>query len=224
MKLVHPDYLFQINMQESFITKLVIENPKVFSAVVQELMQQIEGGEGRFVLSDNNEIIEISENVFYIIDPFSLDINQKKVLTKIYSLLKDEIISTELFLKTNQLFSEMKLYMEEIIEIVDYPLTYLDEIDINMFFKFMNVRVESLDGDILEQLIDYIKIMQQVLGYSVVVLINIKAYLETSEIVQLYKFASYQKISLIMIESNEDGDGIADERVYIIDKDCCEIY
>ena len=78
MKLVH------INLNEGILvdaincTEWVIESPEYFSEYVMELAGQVEGKEGRFVLSDNEKEVDISKNVELIFNIFALDINEKK--------------------------------------------------------------------------------------------------------------------------------------------------
>ena len=61
MKLVH------INLNEGILvdaincTEWVIESPEYFSEYVMELAGQVEGKEGRFVLSDNEKEVDISD-------------------------------------------------------------------------------------------------------------------------------------------------------------------
>ena len=61
MKLVH------INLNEGILvdaincTEWVIESPEYFSEYVMELAGQVEGKEGRFVLSDNEKEVDISK-------------------------------------------------------------------------------------------------------------------------------------------------------------------
>lgn len=53
-------------------------------------------------------------------------------------------------------------------------------------------------------------------------LVNIKAYLNKQELMELYKVAFYNKINLLLIEMAE-GEMIGEEKVYIIDSDRCLI-
>ena len=53
-------------------------------------------------------------------------------------------------------------------------------------------------------------------------LVNIKAYLNKQELMELYKVAFYNKINLVLIEMPE-GEMIGEEKVYIIDNDRCLI-
>lgn len=53
-----------------------------------ELAGQVEGKEGRFVLSDNEKEVDISKNVELIFNIFALDINERKLISKLYMELE----------------------------------------------------------------------------------------------------------------------------------------
>ncbi|NMA49156.1 MAG: type II-A CRISPR-associated protein Csn2 [Tissierellia bacterium] len=224
MKLTYPDFQFKIDMVENCINKLIIENPSIFTTTVKEIVKQSQGEEGRFILSEENEIIRITDNVICIINPFAINFNDRKVLSKLYALLKNEVQNSEFWLLSNQVFSEMVQFIEQIVETVDYPITYFDEMDISALFKFMDIKIEVPEGDLVGQIIDYIKLMSQLLGYQVFVFVNLGSYLDFFELVELYKFAIYQKIHLLMIESYTNISRSSYEKIYIVDKDGCELY
>ena len=59
MKLVHQDYSFQIEFEENVVQKLIIESPHILSSFLVELKRQINGKEGKWVLSHEGEVLEI---------------------------------------------------------------------------------------------------------------------------------------------------------------------
>lgn len=223
MKLVSSDLSFQLKLEERKVNILIIENPIIFSRIVLEFLKQSEGNEGMFVLSKEGKVLKIEEHIFCIINPLELNFNQKKIITKLYSRLKEEIINTELLLENNSIYSDLFQYIENVIDTISYPLTYNTEMDPSALLKLLNVKFEEVQESLVEQIIDYMKIMQQILGKTIVVLINIKAYLSIAELEQLYREAAYQKLNIIILESHLSSS-LNNEVRYIIDKDLCEIY
>lgn len=59
MKLVHPDFEFQVVFMENTISELVFENPGYMGKYIWELYGQTNAKEGSFVLSDKGEILDI---------------------------------------------------------------------------------------------------------------------------------------------------------------------
>lgn len=224
MKLVHPEYSFQIEFVEGKATELIIENPHVFTQFVQELLWQLDDNEGRFVLSHNNELLKLNQQMDCIINPFEIDINQKKMITKLYNIIKQEVINSELMYELAEAHHPLVKMLNAIQQRVDYPLTFKEEFDILSLVKYMDVKLVNEKGELIEQIIDYSKILYQLLKQDIIILINIQSYLSEQEIQLLLKHSIYEKIHFLFIE-NVDREIIRENvRKIIIDSDRCEIY
>lgn len=224
MKIVYPDYTYQMNFIEGKVNVVVIENISEFRHLLEEILLQINGNDGRFVLSNNEEILKISNNIQCIIDPFSMELNSKKILDKIYTLCKREILDTELFIQQEQLFSNIMMFIEKVIEKIDYSLCYSDEIDIKSLLKLVNLKLQNEHCGFLEKIVDFIKINHTLLGNKIFIFINLRSFLNEKELELLYKTACYEKIFLVLVETHDFDNKLVNENKYIIDKDCCEIY
>ena len=224
MKLVHPDYSFQLEFIEGRAIELVIENPKVFTGFINELLFQLEGEEGRFVLSHEYDVIEISQKLECIINPFDLDANKKKIINKLYALIKQEVIMSELMVEMGEVYHKFIEIINKIEGTVDYPLSYREDVDINNFLKFMDVKLQIDEGSVLEKIVDYTKILHQLMRYDIIVLVNIQSYLSHKELEELLKYACYEEIHFLFIESIDRGNTNDNIKKVIIDKDLCEIF
>ena len=71
MKIVNFNFEHKLEFKENVFTTLVIENQKCFREYINELIYQIEGNDGNFVLSDNNSEIKMSEKVTIVTDYYS---------------------------------------------------------------------------------------------------------------------------------------------------------
>ena len=69
-----------IEFEEGHFNVLVIENPDYMSKVIKELLSQSDGTDGCFELFENNTSIRISENLSIVVDPFSINVNERDVL------------------------------------------------------------------------------------------------------------------------------------------------
>ena len=74
-----------------------------------------------------------------------------------------------------------------------------------------------------EKIIQYMKIMSELMGKKLLVFVNIRSDLEKDQIQELMKNAVYNEIALLFIE-NIQRDFSKDKKYYIIDKDKCEVY
>ena len=64
MKLAYVDLSRPIELDYQKATEWVIESPELFVQYTQMLYQQMEGAEGEFILSENDEILDFSESVW----------------------------------------------------------------------------------------------------------------------------------------------------------------
>lgn len=224
MKLVHPNIKKQLIFNENRFINIIIENQDYLIELIQELIIQCSGGEGRFVLSEDLNIIDISKNMFIITDLFNIDINQKKIINKLYNILKEQAYSSDYYVETNSLLSNLYAYSEKIISDINYPIKYNNDIDISSLFKILEIKIDTEYTTLLERVLDYVSVLHEICKINIFIFTNLKSFLKEEDIIKLYKELSYKKIYCILIE-NVQRDKIEEfENVLIIDKDLCEIY
>lgn len=88
MKLVNSQYSLFVDFVENSINTLVVERPQYMSDIIQDLISKINGENGNFVLSEETEI-KFEKDVIFITEPFTLDLNEKRVIHKLYTQLAD---------------------------------------------------------------------------------------------------------------------------------------
>ncbi|MCR6546740.1 type II-A CRISPR-associated protein Csn2 [Dehalobacterium formicoaceticum] len=223
MKLAHPLLERPIVFEENKINVLVIENQKAFSEIVWELMEQINDGEGQFVLSSDLTHLELQKYMDLVIDLFSLDFNQKRIINKVYSKLKMIAVESEYYVDSTGLISEIMRYLEKILQEIHYPLEYNQEMDIGAIFKFADVKIGTDYETIIEKTIDYLTLLQEFIGIKLFVFINLKCYLSDQDLEQLYQFVIYNKYDILLLENTMREKRFQQEKIRIIDGDLCEI-
>lgn len=222
MKLVHPDYERKLEWKENEIITWIIESPVFFQKIVQELLQQCNGEEGNFVLSDNEKILKIDKTMEIIINPYAITMNQRKILNKVYADITKIACQAEHYMKTQECFGIIENYLAEIEQELPYSFLWNGEQNVTQILKAFDVHLDEIEGNMLERIVQYISILGNLLDISVVVLVNIKSYLDTQELLELYKAADYMKIHLILLE-NKETELLSGETKMILDKDGCEI-
>ncbi len=221
MKLVNTTYDLTIELEEETVQVLIIENPKILSAMLQELHQQIYGGDGNYVLSNNDKIIKIAKKTSLILEPLSITCGDKKIISKIYDELsmcvEDQLLEDKV--KINQ---EVISYIDNVIRQVPYPLEYNLEIETESLLKLVGVRMEVNETDLCEKVAEYIKVMSAVCKCELIIFLNLKMYFTKEELELLYKQAIYSNIKLILIE-NLEREQLSGEKIQILDYDKCWI-
>lgn len=222
MKLVHPDCSMQIIKDNDTVCEWVIESPEFFSKYIQELIRQNEGKEGKFVLSDEKGEVELSHYSEIIFNIISLDINEKKILNKMYAELEELAYQEEFFLQTQNMTQKLQAYILELEQATNYILEFKEQPDLTAIFKAAGLKYEIVEEDILERLVRYIKTSINVMKTKLFVFINLRSFLSEAQMEQLIRELSYQEVKVLLIE-NQAKCCMEGVRRYIIDKDGCEI-
>lgn len=221
MKLVYPEYQLEVSLRENQITILTIENQRAYAGVLSDLWNQTQGGEGGFVLSECEKILSISKEMECIFNPFALDCNDKKVIHKLYQELKEQA-EENLLLETTEINREILLYLQKVLEQVPYALNYEVDLELPALLKIYDVKVDSIGTGMLERLVEYMKVLNQICHMRIFVFIGLKQYLTREELEKLYEFVFYEKIILCTVEAVQTSH-INGEKNWLLDKDLCII-
>ena len=221
MMLVHPTLENYIIFEENRVNVLILENQQMFVSMIEEFLGECNGKESAYVLSEEFVPMEIKKYCDICIDFFALELNTKKVLTKLYQELK-EISQEEMYMQTMSIQSSILQYIEELIGHSGYGLQYDMEMEITGLFKLVDLKLQFDSESMVDKIIDYITIMQEFFGIKVFVFVNLKSYLMEEEIKQFYKQIFYSKVDILLIE-NVYREELAGEIVHIIDSDLCQV-
>lgn len=222
MKLVERELGLEIELKENVVSVLVVEGIDFRLPMVEELYSQVMGKEGNWLLVENEKNYELAKKAEMILEPFSLELNNKKVKTKLHQDIK--VIAQENFLPQGlELHSHICRYLESVLDKIPYPVRYDEEWDISELLKAYGVELAEDCDSIYEKLFNYIKLINQVCGTSIFFAVNLKQYLTERQICELYKMALYSKIQLVIIEFSMSDKKLDCEEIYIIDKDGCII-
>ena len=224
MKIINREWHRQIELKENVIHTLILENKVYYREIILELLRQHKGLEGDFVLSEKNKDIAFDKNSYFITDLFNIDINNKKVLTKVYATLQKQV--EEDIVEYNQLASVIKRYFERLIFNNNLDLEQDEEIDVMALLKLGDFKIHFEESNYLEKIIKYMKVLIDLCGVKVIFLIGLHSIFNNNEIRQFYKEICLNKIKIVNIETQQFSDYSSEgykELIYIFDKDNCEI-
>lgn len=224
MMLAHPMFSKIIDFKNEMINILIIENQKFLTQLIEDIINQTNGENGDFVLSEDFIPLDMQKHLEIIIDFFNLDINNKKVLTAIYNKIKKIAYDDENYIKTENFKTEAFNYIETLINQTEYPLILDVQFDISGLLKLFDVKIEINSNTFLEKIIDYMSVLYEFLNRKCIVFVNLMSYLDISEIELLYKEIQYKKYNVLFIENSFKTKIGEYENIYIIDEDMCEIY
>lgn len=222
MRLVFAKYDLELNMELFSPTVLVIENPEVYSTIVESLWRQSNGKEGLACLSESGKILKLDKKMVFNVNPFSISCNDKKILNRIYSEL-DEIAGEHYLLQINEINQKIVDLFDSAFGKVPYALTSELDLSLPALLKAYDVRIDEEDTDMLERMVTYIRLLHQVSGVEVFGFTNLKQFLSTSQLEYLYQACEYEQVHLIDVEGSDIGEKNSAEKCIIVDKDLCVI-
>jgi len=223
MKLVHPMIEQHIVLNENIINVLVVENSRLLSELIIDLKNQTEGKDGKFVLSNDGNIKHISKNVVLVLNIFSIDINERKILNKLYQQLQEISVNEKYYLDTINLKATISKFIISLEEDLTFDIDYEQEFSMVSLFKASNVKIYTENSSIIENIIEYIKVIEELINDKLFIFINLKSFLSNDDIQELYKFVCYNKTNILLLENKKYNKEFPEEKVIIIDNDLCEI-
>ena len=221
MRLVYAKYEIEIQLRENEVYTLVLEQPALFTDFLRNLMAQIDGMEGELILSEGDQQLSVAKNVVLISNPLMVDSNERRVLTKLYKEL-DQNVKNHMYEKYSMINSELLQFMENVTATVPYQLSTETDLDIMALLKAYDVKIAVEGDDPLERLIDYLRALSSICGIRIFVILNLKHFLTADQVAQLYEICFYSKIFLINLEGQKNYI-LPEEKCVIIDKDLCFI-
>ena len=222
MKLTHTELEKQLVFETGKAVEWIIESPASFSKYVRDLYEIMQDNEGKFTLSDEDEIIDFQKYAELIIDPFLLDFHNRQIQKKLYVELQKLAVSSEFYLQTQELKSQIQKYFIDLEYASGYDLEIADEIDLRAIFKAVGIQLDGGNEETLfERIAIYIKIMAELLKKKLVILVNSRSYLTSDQIDQIAELCMYSEVALLLIE-NVQRDFSKKRNYCIIDCDeCC---
>lgn len=222
MKLTHTELEKQLVFETGKAVEWIIESPASFSKYVRDLYEIMQDNEGKFTLSDEDEIIDFQKYAELIIDPFLLDFHNRQIQKKLYAELQNLAVSSEFYLQTQELKFQIQKYFVDLEYASGYDLEIADEIDLSAIFKVVGIQLDGGNEETLfERIAIYIKIMAELLKKKLVILVNSRSYLTSDQIDQIAELCMYSEVALLLIE-NVQRDFSKKRNYCIIDHDeCC---
>ena len=224
MKLMYQDSILDFEISNDKVTVISFEDRKVFRRMVTELDIQCDGGEGPWILNDNDKAFNIDKSSHIILNPLYVDVNSKTLLTKLQ----------------NQLSKEALLMTEEVADIVNrlhafyyslefgYPLSIQHKLEIGTaeLIKLGSFNFEfNRKGDIMD-LMSYIEVVDTLLSPMLYIVVNLDLVLNDDEINAFYQNTLSRQLRLVCLTTGSLNKEKLDKSLingYILDNDFCVI-
>lgn len=221
MKLAYPLLNEPIEFDENYISVLVIENAQELRKAIISMKQQCDGGQGDFVLSENHELLEMSKNVLFVSDPFSPELDSKKMSNKIN---QDACRTASDFYEDFQrIVAGINSLAVNVCSAMEYEVSFTELDDADQIIKLLNFCIDKSEISFAETLLAYMKLNRMFFGKKLTVIYNLKACMSIDEMKLFYKGVKYEKLPLLLVEDIQRRIIKEDEKTVIIDEDLCVI-
>lgn len=207
-----------IEINDDKINCIELENKKYFYRLVNDLNKIANGDfiENITCFDINLKEINLNNKLRVFIDFFNIDFNSKKYQNDINKYLLSLIDDSEkdIIIKN---YNKLNSIVKKIISKSELPLDFSNDISIDTIIKNCKVLIVSEDElfNNLLLLIDLEKILKT---NKYLIFINLKQYLKKEELVEFYKYAIYNEVNLILIDSQSYGCSLEYEKKLIIDE------
>ena len=224
MKIIHPIFQEPIVLEDDKVCVIQIENKRCYRELLCEIFYQSNHTlEGRFLVTEETKSFDLGKDVHIITDILSIDSNQRKIISKLYQRLEATAEENDFYLETQEVLSKIQKFISLLTDNETVALNFKEEVSLQDLFKIADVKIESENIRLLEKLLDYLGIVQEFLKPKCIIVMGLKQFFEKEELEEIYKFAVYQEIQLVLIENVKDVENYEREEKVIIDEDLCEI-
>lgn len=198
---------------------LVIENRPALRAAVESLRRQLEGENGDFVLSEKYELLEFSRAAFFLSDPFSPELDTKRLATKIGQAAAEaaENYAAEL----RELAAQVNELAFRISSELDFDASFTELDQGFELLKLMSFRVDQEELCFADRLLTMMKLNRNFFGKRLFIFYNLRQCLTEEELLSFYQAVFYEKYSVLLIESVQGMPRLSCEKQIILDEDLC---
>ncbi len=206
-----------IKIENDYVQVIEIENKKTFYHLVSDLykIKNDEKLDEVFFYDDNNQEINMYNKVDLYVNFFDIDLNSKKnlnalnknIINSLTDNVKEEILNN---------FKKLAKSFTKILSDIDLPLSLNDNITVEDIIKLLKISINKTD-ELLNNLLLIIDLEKVLKMNEILFFINLKQYLSQEELIEFYKYAIYNEIKIVLVDSQSYGIKLDYEKKLIID-------
>lgn len=212
----------EISITDNIINVIEIKNKKYFYRLVMDFYNISNSLPVDNVLFYNNEYKEINNlgKIKLFFNFFDFEFNSKKYNNDINKFISEEINENAVDNIINQFKKIIKIY-NNILNDIELPIIINNDPNIIDITKMMKISID----DTLNLLTNILLIidLEKTLSYNnILFFINLKQYLNNEELEELYKYAIYNQVKIVLVDSQSYKETINYERKLTIDNNLDE--
>lgn len=219
MNLVYNPIDAVMTLEETTVYAVVLESPLLMRQFIESLDVQINFDKGPFVLSDGQKTVPLAKYLELIVNPFAVDINQRKILTKVHQELEKNAVREDMYQRTVEIRRYLHNYLQELLMTVDYPLEYNFDFSLGKLLAPVGVQF-AIEDSLPGRIVQYIDMCSRLFGLKIFVLYQFSCIFSTEEMQCFIRDMQYRKLSIILLETAVP-DSIPFDKILVVDNDLC---
>ena len=220
MILAHPDLDAVLDLDCGAANALVVEEPNFYRHLLCDLYSQMQGEEGKLILSDRGKTLPIGKWVEMVDNCIHFDLNRKTLLNKICAAMERVAVSEEYLVKTSQLLSELESYIDSLAFELPGDIV-CEKCTASGLLKGLGIHLRDDYEEPLERLLDFMELVREFDKDKVFVLVGLRSLFPDEKAERFLQTAldhGYRMLLLDCVARKE----LSNEKRLTIDNDLCE--
>lgn len=212
-------YENKIEFEQGYVNIVEISNKQTFANLVSEFNELCNNKEYETNIitlhGNDNEILQFAKEAEIVIDIFNLDLNSKKIMTKLYNKIESNIENIE---QIDEQIIKLKQLIFSNVQELPFSFNISTEIKMSSLLKLYDIKInENMYIDLKEKLTIIVDIISELELAQILIIPNLKSYLIDEELIELYKYTMYKDLKLIIIDNILDKNILKYEKKMQID-------
>ncbi len=220
MKLCHTELESVLDTDNDGVQTLVIENKLFFTSFLTTALAQAEGEEGAITVSSNNKPLDFASHAEVIIDPLSISLNKKALMTKITATLESEASQSEHYAETMEILTHIETFIDKLSFIFPFDII-CNKLSAATLLKAAGIAVRDICADPLERLLNYMELVREFDKDKLFIIANLRTFFSDTDIERFLESIALHGYHAILLESTS-GSILEKEHRITVDKDLCE--
>lgn len=221
MKLAIPLLEHVLELRDDRVSSLVIENGRLFRDIVEGLYACVEGQDDEFVLSDGGVDVKMPERVemVSVLVPFTL--NTKRLLGGLVKRLEKYALAPGVREQWEEILGNVEKFVHHLTLEFPHEIT-CEGLTAATLLKGCSPTFEEEGLSLQERLLGYMRLVRELFGERLYVLIGTRSYFTSEEMKDLLQLGLMEHFRILLVDSVEREMFPFEDRL-LVDCDLCEI-
>lgn len=221
MILAHPQIDTVFDFDGAYVNAVVVENPDFYRHLLCDLYDQMQGAEGKFVLSDKGKTLPIAKWVELVDNCVHFELNRKSLLTRICAAMEQTAVSDSFFLKTAELLGMLESYVDALAFELPGDIV-CEKCTVSGILRGVGISLRDDYKDPLERLFDFVELVREFDRDKLFVLVGLRSFFSDDQAEAFLKTVLDHRYHVLLLDCIA-REKLLHEKRLTIDIDLCEI-